>query len=166
MKKIVLLKDKSDMYFDKFKDMIFAYIHELHLIDPEHVRPRTSDELIGEYFGVEDTFCCALVDNNVCVGFVILGGGKNCHPDADLYIEEFYIAESYRRKGKGQAFVAMLLEGVPSVCFFILKNNEEAKKFWQKIFGTWKDCSKEARKTIGMMEDSDWCEHHLYERRY
>lgn len=96
---IHLLTSEHDKHFGSFSLMLWQYIQELHTMDRVHVTLRTQSQLVQEYFhGISYANCYVLLDNNTCIGFAILGAKPNCHPDADIYIEEFYIDNMYRKK--------------------------------------------------------------------
>ncbi len=73
-------------------------------------------------------------DGAVC-GFLILGRRNNTHPSTDVFIQELYIKQDYRRKGIGKTVVSDLLKNTPAnYCLYILKENMPAKSFWKSIF--------------------------------
>ena len=39
------------------------------------------------------------------VGFVIMGWGDNCHPDADFYVQDVYIRPEFRHQGHIRKFI-------------------------------------------------------------
>lgn len=181
---IHLLTSKHNKHFNSFSLMLWQYIQELHTMDQVHVTLRTQSQLVQEYFhGISYSNCYILLDNDTCIGFVILGTKPNCHPDADIYIEEFYIDNMYRKKGYGITFAHMLLNGkydaiynknkylentknetltVPSkVCFYELPANTGALAFWKKVFHKWKDCSNDIRDIYPL----DWLCWNFYERQ-
>lgn len=162
--KIRILTSRQDAYFATFSDMLYAYIKELHDIDPKHVTIRTQGLLEKEYFhAVSSTNCYVLLDNDTCVGFAILGTKPNCHPYADIYIEEFYITPEYRHKKYGHAFAKMLInESISRVCFYILPDNKPALSFWHDIFKDWNDLSN----TINDVHPPHWLCWNFYERKH
>lgn len=178
---IHLLTSEHDKHFGSFSLMLWDYIKELHTMDQVHVTLRTQSQLVQEYFhGISCSNCYVLLDNDTCIGFAILGTKPNCHPAADIYIEELYIDNTYRKQRYGTAFAHMLLNGkydaicyknryvkntdidVPSkVCFYELPANTKALSFWKKVFHNWKNCSNDIRDIYPL----DWLCWNFYERQ-
>ena len=147
----------------KFKElsyMLWQYILELNKIEP-NVTERSQEALEEEYFFCPGTEYILLMCGNDCAGFAIIGRGVNCHPDADMYIEEFYIRPEYRNKGCGHTFAKMLLDGVQAVCFIVLKKTAKAEKMWKEVFSDWKDVSIQIPDVIPTEE---WCNWYVYRR--
>lgn len=69
------------------------------------------------------------------VGFVIIGWGDNCHPDADFYIQDVYIRPPFRHQGYIRKFMEKYFAKHKGVyCLLILNENRPAKLFWTKLF--------------------------------
>lgn len=151
-----LYKPESHEEFDIFAELLTEYIKELHQLE-SNVELRDKEQLIEEYFYMPDTDLYLLLssDNSV-VGFAIIGHGINCHPDVDIYIEEFYIKPEYRRQGYASSFAEEIVGHVDSVCFFELKTNTSAKALWNKVFDDWIDLSKSIKDTSNAPEWLDW----------
>jgi predicted acetyltransferase len=117
--------------------MLSDYIIELHNIDPTHVKLRSDTELSYEYFYTEDTdFYLLYSEENAPIGFAVIGHDSNCHPLADMYINEFYIKPSYRNNGYGrdlfEGIQSLLPTEIDRLCMYILKNNTNAIEFWSR----------------------------------
>lgn len=139
----VEVREKSNWNKDDEKHfllMLWDYIRELHEIN-EKVQLRSPGELKKEYCYTRYTKYYLLYEGKHAVGFAIVGYGKNCHPSADLYIEEFYIRPKFRRQGYGLYFADQVLSGANAICFFTLEKNWPAVWFWKKYFGSWRDVS-------------------------
>ena len=124
----------------RFLLMLWDYIKELHKIN-EKVPLRTLEELKAEYCYTQYTKYYLFYAEKQAVGFTIIGYGENCHPSADLYIEEFYIRAKFRRRGLGHLLADRVLTGANAVCFFTLEKNWPAVWFWKDYFSRWKDAS-------------------------
>ena len=55
----------------------------------------------------------------------------------------------------------MLLDGVQTVCFIVLKKNLKAEKMWKEVFSDWKDVSIQIPDVIPTEE---WCNWYVYRR--
>ncbi len=120
--------------------MLWDYVKELNSFN-DKVQIRTAEELKREYCYTPYTRFYLLYEGKQTIGFAIIGYGKNCHPSADLYIEEFYIRPKFRRQGYGLFLADRVLAGANMVCFFTLEKNWPAVWFWKKYFGSWRDVS-------------------------
>ena len=69
------------------------------------------------------------------VGFVFIGVLDSCHPDADYYVQDCYIVESYRRQHIMEGIVQSFIDAHPGkYCLFLLDDNQTAIHFWYKQF--------------------------------
>ena len=68
-------------------------------------------------------------------GFVIMGWGDNCHPDADFYVQDVYIRPDFRRQGLVRNFMENHFAKHPGIySLLILNENIIAKMVWTKLF--------------------------------
>ena len=116
-----------------------AYINELQ---PHKDLPAlTPVQILGEYAR------CSLAANTewrdiygsssdeMPIGFIIVGYPPNCHPDAEIYIQEAYISPESRHCGYMSRVIAEVLgRDTSSVCLYILHKNHSAHKFWHELF--------------------------------
>lgn len=146
--------------FNELGDMLYEYISELHSID-ENVELRNKQQLMREYlYSDAATELYLFKKDNETIGFGFIGFSDNCHPEADIYIEEFYIKPQYRNNGYGLRFAHMILNDVDSVCFYILTLNEPAKNFWRTVFNEWElDLS-----VPDINEKYNWLDWYFYKR--
>ena len=120
----------------KFK-MFCDYIDELQ--DIKKV-PRLNrwqlEKLYLEYINTEcSDWIDIFSDNGKLIGFAIIGYYPNCHPDAEVYITEAYIIPEYRRQGYMHKTITQYIKNNHGTyCLFIVKNNDIALQFWQKVF--------------------------------
>lgn len=120
-------------------ELFGAYINELQ---PHKDLPALSPvQILGEYAR------CSLAANtewrdiygsssdDTPIGFLIMGYAPNCHPDADIYIQEAYISPESRRNGYMSRVIAEVLgKDTSKVCLYILHKNHAAHKFWHELF--------------------------------
>ena len=149
--------DEGSKKLDALLDLLHEYVQELHKID-KHVLLKSKDRLKEEYFWTRDTRYVLFKIKEKPIGFAVLGCGSNCHPDADLYIEEFYIQKKYQRKGYGRFFMNLLLVGNNKVCFYIIKKNDKALAFWRNIFSKWNNISDK----VPAYDVPDWLDWYCY----
>lgn len=133
---------KADEDIEEYIDMVKEYSTELHSINSKYRiinRAEAMEWLLTPFTNY--WFCIA--DGNIA-GFSIIGYFQNCHYEADLYIEEFYIKPEYRRKGIGKKFAHSIIESnknhiekADNVCFFTMKGNDRAITFWKNVFSAW-----------------------------
>ena len=75
-----------------------------------------------------------IADEYNVIGFVMLGEYPNSLSRHDIYVQEFFIKEKYRRQGVGTEVVKKLLEKeTKDVSLYILKRNYPAVGFWTEI---------------------------------
>lgn len=148
--------------YDNLLGMLCDYIAELHSVD-ECVKPRGQNELAAEYFYTEDTIFYVLYSDSKPAGFAIIGEKSNCHPLADIYIEEFYIKPDFRKTSCGRQLIGYVLNDMKPryVCFYILDKNRPAHEFWDKIFGDWQF----VRMTDSLIADMN-TDFYFYEKPY
>ena len=120
-------------------ELFGAYINELQ---PHKALPAlTPVQILDEYAK------CSLAANTewrdiygpssdeMPIGFVVVGYPPNCHPDAELFIQEAYISPESRRNGYMSRVIAEVLgKDTPKVCLYILHQNHTAYKFWHGLF--------------------------------
>ena len=156
--------DEGSKQLDAFLDLLHEYVQEMNKID-KHVLLKTKDRLKEEYFWTRDTCYVLFKIKKKPIGFAILGCSSNCHPYADLYIEEFYIQKKYRRKGYGRHFMNLILVGNKKVCFYIIKKNDKALAFQKNIFSKWNDISDKVPAIMQRMHNvPDWLDWYCYNR--
>lgn len=129
---------KSRQDYDYVLDMLYDYIIELNSFN-KCVKLRNKKTLAGEYFYAADTLFYILYIDELPAGFAIIGEKSNCHPLADIYIEEFFIKPDYRKTSCGRQLIGHVLNDKQPqcVCFYILDKNRPAHEFWDKIFANW-----------------------------
>lgn len=75
-----------------------------------------------------------IVCGSMVCGFIFIGTYPNSFSAADIYIQEFYVQEAYRRTGVGSQAVRLLQKKYnKDISLFILKRNIPADTFWKKI---------------------------------
>ena len=74
------------------------------------------------------------LSDDIQVGFAFIGMSPNAYGINDIYIQEFCIYEQFQRKGYGTKAVEQITQKWPDydISLFILKENDPAKKFWNK----------------------------------
>lgn len=121
------------------RKMFFDYLDELNAI--EGLKPNSEAAKIAVYSEISSEPHTEWVDifteDGKPAGFLILGTPPNCHPDADLYIEESYIIPEHRRKGLMTRAVtnAIQIQRPKICCLIILNDNKKALRFWKNLFG-------------------------------
>ena len=152
--------------YSVLNELLFCYINELHSIDNTVVL-RTKGQLAREYFYTADTSFFLVYEGSTAIGFCILGFDGNCHPDVNVYIEEFYIVPEARRHGYGTAVFEELIikNNMDTVCFYVLNNNSSAATFWRNLFAknSWDDISDMVHDINNNVNNCDW---HVYRRKY
>lgn len=120
-------------------DMLKCYLKELHnnynlpymsdtLFDNPYAGYFLNRQKYTEWIDIYD-------DNDNLVGFLIMATQPICHPDADYYIEESYIKPEHRNKGLMTKTVSEILDNKEGTfCFYVLKENLAAKRFWERVF--------------------------------
>ena len=68
------------------------------------------------------------------IGFIIVGHAEQCHPDADIYLADFFIDYRHRNKGIMTKEIKKILKGVKTCCYFVQKNNNYAQRWLNRIF--------------------------------
>ena len=95
-------------------------------VTPEDVYETETFPLLERYF-IED-------ENGKPIGFMLFGFKENTHPETDWFIAEFYILPAYRHRGYGEKGITKFLQKHPGkYCYFVLKENIPAQKFWNRI---------------------------------
>lgn len=116
--------------------LLSDYLDELQSI--KGLPPLTPAEKLRFYTEATTNPCTQWLDireGNTLIGFLLIGTPPNCHPNANIYIEEAYIAPSHRNRGHMTTFATAFIAAHPGTyCLFILKNNHAAKRFWQRVF--------------------------------
>lgn len=108
------------------------YISELKVIDKTVSLTSESGNIMAEY---DDTTVYLMVaDRNPCGFFIIGKKPANCPESCDYYIQEFYVLDKYQKKGIGKEIMKKFLSTHGGRYFlYILKNNERAIGFWNKV---------------------------------
>jgi predicted acetyltransferase len=71
------------------------------------------------------------------IGFLIIGTGCGCPPDADYYVSEAYIETEYRNQGiMTEFFTEYLKENPGRYSLYIIKENKDAYRFWNGVFNS------------------------------
>lgn len=137
----VVFRCEKKADYKVFIDLLYDYVNELHDID-DSVRLRDKKTLKKEYLSNidEDNQFYLIYDNNMLpAGFAVVGVNNYCHPQADIYINEFYIKPEYRLRGYGDNLFSsiclanLLFESGNKICMYILKNNTRAIQFWSGL---------------------------------
>lgn len=124
-------------YHDTFISMLKDYIKELYEFDKGIPLDRDDYTLKQEFLFTPSTYHYFARLNGKVIGFAILGRADNCHPAADVYIEEFYILPEYRKQGIGYKVINHLLSDDNTACYYCLRKNKVARKLWNKVFNHW-----------------------------
>ena len=112
-----------------------SYLAELYEINGYLPGCGTFRDRFESVWEAEDSMWYFLYHKDEMVGFLIIGTGENCHPDADFYIEEAYILPTYRNQGLMRDFIQpFILKNKGIYCMFILKNHNKAISYWKHIF--------------------------------
>lgn len=97
--------------------------------------------------------------NGELSGFVIVGKGSACHPNADYFIIQTYIVPKFRRQGIGKQFMLEYIKNHPGVyCLDIIDRNDIAHKFWSNVFSE----SNYSRIVIPYIEHGEGIGTHMY----
>ena len=143
---------------DLLVKMLDEYIRELHDMDA-NVEIRPEGKIRRDFLWLRDTLYWLIMADKEVAGFCILGHRENCHPQADGYVEEFYIRPDYRRKGIGFAGAKMILDGKSRVCLDIMQKNLVAKAFWDRVFDGWTE-----KHVKDIREDVPYADFYFYEK--
>ena len=118
---------------------VHALIVELAVYEkePEAVETTVAD-LQTDGFGPDAKFDCMVAeDQGVVIGFALFYTGYSTWKGRTLYLEDFLVTQTYRRKGVGALlFEAVMKEakdrGVRRMDWQVLDWNEPAIRFYQK----------------------------------
>lgn len=84
---------------------------------------------------MKDTRWIDIEKDDEPIGFLMIGTGENCHPDADYYIADAYIKPEYRRRGYMSGVLREVIDKHPGIyCLLILNENSIGKIFWYTFF--------------------------------
>lgn len=118
-----------------FEELYRNYISELGQYSKRILKkPATKEEindintnpLLEKYFITDET--------GKLIGFCLIGFDQNTQPGTDWFIAEFYISPMFRRQGYGTASITEFLKTHPgNYCYFVLKENQQAYEFWNKV---------------------------------
>lgn len=150
-----LVTPETDEDIESFKSMLKDYKDVLRMHNPD-LKERTEDELAEEYFSLEDTNLYLLQYGYQNAGFAVVGHGRNCHKDIDLYLKDFYIHPRFRGLGLTQKFVDLITASVNTVCFHIVKGSYWPDFMWEFIFREWKNISAQVPDTFGAPDEPKW----------
>lgn len=118
-----------------FENMYRDYDQELSLYS-ERIsnNPITTEDFEDVYKNFFLAKMFILNDLGEKIGFCLLGFGDNTHPQTNYYIAEFYISPQYRRSGYGTKAARELFSLLPGkYCYHVLKKNNKAKDFWDRV---------------------------------
>ena len=123
-------KDEKEML--SFLSMYKSYFNELQIY--QELPELKKEDIDGMLSNVElDIYIIS--ENNINIGFILLGFGENKHILSDWYLAEFYIRPDYRRNGFGTKALMDLTKKEPGkYCLYIIKTNLPAKRFWDHAF--------------------------------
>lgn len=112
-----------------------AYMDEFHLISGDPICEEAKKDIYRKTILRNDTEWIDIFDNNNLIGFLIIGRGLNCHPDADFFIQEAYIVPAYRNQGHMTSAITRYIQNHGGkICLLILNENHIAKIFWKNTF--------------------------------
>lgn len=117
-------------FYEEYITELSKYSERLRELSKEDIQDDitniSANSLLKKYFITNET--------NTPIGFCLIGFDENTQPGTDWFIAEFYIQHGYRKKGYGQKAVEKLFQRYPGkYCYFVLKSNKPAQKFWNKI---------------------------------
>lgn len=131
-------EEKENDWFANFqlrKNLFFQYLEELRSINEGPTNDMTDMESFCSVYAGPCTTWIDIKDGDTVIGFLVMGYGKNCHPDADFYIEESFILPAYRKKGFMRNTVFEFMKTHKGIyCLYVLEENKKAKQFWQHVF--------------------------------
>lgn len=135
---LVLIKRRSldnKNEYHTFVELYEAYIAELSTFSSRISEEEVSEEeTLGIWFNPNTQIYFVLYKEKP-IGFLLLGINTNKHEDSNWYIGEFYIAKKYQYQGIGKEIACELLSKQRGkYCFYVLKKNIRAMKFWEKVF--------------------------------
>ena len=150
----------TDMYAKYLEDLT-PYNNELRDMDYN----KKAKERIAEFADSKATHIVQICSEQGLVGFAILGKYPNAYGNKDVYIEEFYIAEEYRRMGMGLEAMHQITTLYPSsdISLFVLKKNHPADRFWEATMNLlgYHDDAKSGRVSPPSTKDFDYPEEGL-----
>ncbi len=130
-----MLKKITPKTFSIFEELYFTYNNTLSKYS-ERIRqnPITQKDIKDIYINPLLKKYFILNEDNNPIGFFLLGIKENTQPGTDWYIAEFYIKSEYSRQGYGTKAIKRLFTIYPGIyCYFVLKENTPAHKFWAHI---------------------------------
>ena len=90
---------------------------------------------MNEWYRDLSTNIDCLVKNISNKGFIIIGKGVRCHPEADYFIEQAYIVPSHRGEKWMTLAVRMFVIYHPGIYVLqVIDGNKRAEKFWNTVF--------------------------------
>ena len=128
-------------YYASFLEMWKEYLADL-----KSKEPRVEDlDVSGLYqmFQNENLHIYFMMLNDKCMGFAIVGVKGEKPKGASAHIAEFFVRSEYRNKGFGRWMAREVLKNYgKTVSLHILRNNPDAKRFWERVFADWDDVSE------------------------
>lgn len=139
MKKQISLKKVARFspaeIINPYMEMYMSFLRELEQYGkryegyPATPKKLTPSELFDETGS--DTHRYMLIIDNEPAGLLTIGVGDNCHPDADFFIQDFYIAPEFRKSGNGTKMMNLFAKDHRGTyCMVIIKGNTPAENFW------------------------------------
>lgn len=118
------------------------YLYEYYLDELASIRGKEWEDTEEErkewctsYMRDTDYVWIDIKSHNSVIGFLLVGTGKDCHPDCNYFIAESFILPAYRKRGfMSSAVQSFVLEHPGKYCMLIIKKNDYAKEFWNRLF--------------------------------
>ena len=111
------------------------YQDELRFINEGPFNDLTDMEAFCSAYSADCTDWIDIVDGGETVGFLVMGYGANCHPEAKFYIEEAFVMPGYRHRClMGNTLRKYMQTHEGTYCYYVLKKNKNALNFWKHLF--------------------------------
>ena len=124
------VKRRANLYMD--------YLEELERIQGVEFDATAEEraEWIIDYMTLSCYEWYDIMDGERIEGFVIIGVAPDCHPNADVSMQQAYITRKFRRRGITRRAVMEVVEdaGDGVYCLIIIRNNDVAKSFWDNVY--------------------------------
>lgn len=131
-----LRREPENDWFVKYQYRLLLYGEYIRILEQINEGPICEVwEAFHSVYSAAYTEWIDIMQGGTPVGFLVIGYGDNCHPDADYYIEEAFVSSEYQRQGlMTKTIEEYITAHNGTYCYFTLRKNQYAKEFWEKIF--------------------------------
>lgn len=131
--KLATVNEKAIM-----ENLISLYLHELsQYVDDLKINKegKFQYEGIELYFSKDELYPFFIYYKDEIIGFILLNTGKYAGEGKDYLINEFFILNSYRRRGLGTKVVESLFYQYKGRYYLAqLQDNKPAIEFWKNLY--------------------------------